>query len=322
VNLQFSLTYLARTHLLTGELAAAARLIDEDYLIAEATGNPMFEYAALMLAAWRGDEARAEQLAGATARQGEGDLGVPATFVACARAVLSNGLGQHDAARAAVRPMFLALQSNPAAYVLYSPLIVPELAEAAYRMGDVNLVGEILDWLAERTRVTPTDWALGIEARIRAFLSEEAEADQFYRESAERLRRTRLRAELARSQLLHGEWLRGQQRHAEARDQLRAAHEALAGMGMRGFAERARRELAAAGEIIRERPARNADGAPVPGNALTPQEAQVARLAREGLSNPEIAARLFISARTVSYHLSKVFAKLGISSRRQLHQVL
>ena len=173
------------------------------------------------------------------------------------------------------------------------------------------LVRAALDWLAERTAVTPGDWSLGIQARVRAFLSEGEAAERLYRESIDRLGRTRLRAELARSHLLYGEWLRRERRRADAREQLRTAYEMLDAMGIGAFAERARRELTATGETARKRTV-EASG------ELTAQEAQVARLARDGLSNPEIGARLFISARTVQYHLGKVFAKLDIGSRSQL----
>jgi DNA-binding CsgD family transcriptional regulator len=179
----------------------------------------------------------------------------------------------------------------------------------------------VLDWLSERTRVTPTEWALGIEARIRALLSDGEAADGFYRESVERLGRTRIRAELARSRLLYGEWLRRQGRRMDAREQLRTAHQMLEEMGMAAFAERARRELRATGETARKRTA-PATRTAAASAALTAQEAQVARLARDGLSNPEIGARLFISPRTAQYHLSSVFTKLGISSRSQLDRVL
>jgi DNA-binding CsgD family transcriptional regulator len=185
----------------------------------------------------------------------------------------------------------------------------------------VTLVEAVRDWLSERTLVTPTEWVLGIEARICALLGDGPAADGFYRESIERLGRTGVRSQLARSHLLYGEWLRGERRRAEAREQLRAAHRMLEEMGMQGFAERARRELRAAGDPACRRtfPAARTAGA---GAALTAQEAQVARLARDGLSNPEIGARLFISPRTAQYHLSNVFTKLGISSRSQLDRVL
>jgi DNA-binding CsgD family transcriptional regulator len=192
---------------------------------------------------------------------------------------------------------------------------VPELAEAAARTGDVALVEAALEWLSERTRVTPTEWVLGIEARARALLCDGDAAESCYRESIERLGRTRVRAHLARAHLLYGEWLRRKRRRGEAREQLRTAYEMLDAMGIGAFAERAWRELQATGETARKRTVEHAV-------ELTAQETQVARLARDGLSNPEIGARLFISTRTVQYHLGKVFTKLGISSRSQLYRAL
>jgi DNA-binding CsgD family transcriptional regulator len=310
VLLQFGLNFLAVPHLLAGELATAARLIEEDRLIAEATGNPPVAYTAMALAAWRGQEAPAAELIKATVHEaiarGQGRLVSLADY---ASAVLGNGLGRHDAARDAA---WRAFQRDP---VGYGPFIVPELAEAASRTGDVKLVRAALDWLAERTAVTPGDWVQGIQARIRAFLSEGEAAERLYRESIDRLGRTRLRAELARSHLLYGEWLRRERRRADAREQLRTAYGMLDAMGVGAFAERARRELAATGETARKR-------IPETSGQLTAQEAQIARLARDGLSNPEIGARLFISARTVQYHLAKVFTKLGIGSRSQLDRAL
>ena len=200
-------------------------------------------------------------------------------------------------------------------------MVVAELAEAAARTGDTDLVRATLDWLSERTRVSRTEWVLGIEARVQALLGDGPAADEFYRESVERLGRTRIRAELARSRLLYGEWLRRQGRRGAAREQLRAAHQMLDEMGMTAFAERARRELRATGETARKRTA-PADRGAAGSAALTTQEALVARLARDGLSNPEIGARLFISPGTAKYHLSNVFTKLGISSRNQLDRVL
>jgi DNA-binding NarL/FixJ family response regulator len=192
---------------------------------------------------------------------------------------------------------------------------VPELAEAASRTGDTALVEAALEWLSERARVTPTDWALGIEARVRALLSGGEVAERLYRESIARLGRTRVRAQLARGHLLYGEWLRRERRRTDARAQLRIAHDMLDTMGMGAFAERARRELLATGETARKRTVETTQ-------QLTGQEALVARLARDGLSNPEIGARLFISPRTVKYHLRKVFLKLDITSRNQLDHVL
>ena len=177
------------------------------------------------------------------------------------------------------------------------------------------LLRAALEWLSERTRVTPTDWALGIEARIRALLSGGDDADRLYRESIERLGRTRVRVELARGHLLYGEWLRRERRRVDAREQLRTAHEMLTTMGVEAFAERARRELQATGESVRKRTVETRD-------ELTAQERQIARLARDGLSNPEIGTRLFISPRTVKYHLRKVFIKLDITSRNELDRVL
>jgi DNA-binding CsgD family transcriptional regulator len=310
VHLQFALNYLARTHILAGELATAAQLIEEDRLIAEATGNPPVAHNAMMLAAWRGRERGAPELIGATGPEATArGLGRLVSFAAYARSVLYNGLGRYDAARDAARRAF---ERN---HLGYGPLVVPELAEAAARTGDIKLVTAMLEWLSERTRVMPTDWALGIEARTRALVSEGEAAESCYRVSIEQLGRTRVRAQLARGHLLYGEWLRRERRRSEAREQLRTAHEMLDAMGMEGFAERARRELLATGETARKRTVQ----ATV---ELTAQEAQVARLARDGLSNPQIGARLFISTRTVQYHLGKVFAKLGISSRAQLEQVL
>lgn len=326
VHLQFALTYQASTCLLAGDLAEAARLIEEDELIAEATGNPPFEYSPMMLAAWRGDEKPASELveltvAEATA-QGQQDprLSAAATFAAYANAILHNGLCQHDAACAVVRNLLL---SDPSAYVLYAPLIMPELGEAAYRSGDLGLVRDVHAWLSERASVSGTDWAQGMAARVCAFLGEGEKAEREYRESVARLSLTPLRAERARSQLLYGEWLRRERRPGEAREHLRDAYDFLARAGMRAFADRARRELAAVGETLPgddDRAGRRRIGRA--DAELTPQEAQVARLARDGLSNPEIAARLFISPRTVQYHLRKVFTKLGIRSRTQLHRVL
>ncbi len=264
----------------------------------------------MILAAWRGREAQAAELIEATARDARArGLGRLVDLAAYASAVLYNGLGRYDAALDAARRVFERDQ------VGCGPFVVAELAEAASRTGDLALVRAARAWLSERTRVTPTDWALGIEARVRALLSDGQVADRLYRESISHLGRTSVRAELARSHLLYGEWLRRERRRGDAREQLRTAHHMLDEMGIEAFAERARRELAATGETTRKRTVQAS-------TQLTAQEAQIARLARDGLSNPEIGARLFISARTVEYHLSKVFAKLTITSRSQLHRVL
>jgi DNA-binding CsgD family transcriptional regulator len=226
-----------------------------------------------------------------------------------ASSVLNNGLGRHDAARDAA---WRGFERDPMGY---GSFLVSELAEAASRTGDPALVTAALEWLSVRTRVTPSEWALGIEARVRALLSTGEIADDLYRESIERLGRTRLRVELARAHLLYGEWLRREHRRVDARAQLRTAHELFASMGAEAFADRARRELLATGETVRKRAVETR-------GELTAQETQIARLARDGLSNPEIGIRLFISPRTVQYHLRKVFLKLEISSRTQLDGVL
>src|SRR5580698_736754 len=310
MHLAFALNYLARTHILAGELTTAARLVEEDHVIAEAAGNPPVADTAMMLAAWRGQEREATELIEAMSREATaGGTGRLISLAAYASSVLHNGLGHNDAAYDAARRAF---EGEPMGYGSH---IVPELAEAAARAGDTKLLTAVLDWSSERTRVTPTDWMLGIEARIRALLSEGEAAEGWHRESIERLSRTRVRAQLARGHLLYGEWLRRERRRGEAREQLRVAHEMLDAMGIAAFAERAGRELLATGETARKRSVETAV-------ELTAQESQVARLARDGMSNPQIAARLFISSRTVQYHLGKVFTKLDITSRSQLVQAL
>jgi DNA-binding CsgD family transcriptional regulator len=192
---------------------------------------------------------------------------------------------------------------------------LPELVEAAVRRGETELARDALERLAESTQPSGTDFGLGIEARSRALLRDGAAADGLYREAIDRLGRTRLRPELARAHLLYGEWLRRENRRVDPREQLRIAHDLFAAIGMEAFAERARIELLATGETARKRTLETSD-------VLTAQEAVIARLARDGLPNPEIGTRLFISARTVQYHLGKVFTKLNISSRAQLDRVL
>ena len=295
-----------------GELTAAASLIQELQPAIEVTGVNVVPYAALGLAALAGREAEAAALIEAITRnvtlRGEG-LGL--TAVEWAAAVLNNGVGNYPKAVAAVQ--------NASEYMwelLVPPWAVVELIEAAVRSGRVDMAADALGRLVEVTSASGTDWARGVEARSRALLSEGDAAERLYRESIERLAGTRLRAELARAHLLYGEWLRRQRRRIDARAQLRIAHGMLEAMGMEAFAERARRELQATGETARKRTV------VLPDQKLTAQEAQIARMARDGLSNPDIAARLFISARTVEYHLGKVFTKLGVSSRSQLDRVL
>jgi len=310
VHLQYALNFLAMAHLFAGDLTTAAWLVDEDRLIAEVTGNPPVGYASMALAAWQGQEGQASELIEASSRAATArGLGRMVSFADYASSVLYNGLGRHDIARDAAWRAFERDELG------YGPYVVPELAEAASRTGDVELVRAALHWLSERTRLAPTGWALGIEARVRALLSQGDAAERHYLESIDRLGRTRVRVQLARAHLLYGEWLRRERRRLDARAQLRTAYAMLDAMGIEGFAERARRELQATGATARKRTV-------VTSGELTAQEAVIARLAREGLSNPEIGSRLFISARTVQSHLGKVFAKLAISSRGQLDQVL
>jgi DNA-binding CsgD family transcriptional regulator len=190
-----------------------------------------------------------------------------------------------------------------------------ELVEAAARSGEIGLAQSAVDRLAERNDLSANDWGRGLEARSRALLAQGGTAEALYREAIERLARTRLRPELARAHLLYGEWLRRENRRVDARAQLHTAHEMLAGIGMAFFAERAGNELLATGERVRSRTPETRDD-------LTPQERQIAMLARDGLSNPEIGGRMFLSPRTVEWHLRKVFTKLGISSRRELINAL
>jgi DNA-binding CsgD family transcriptional regulator len=311
-----ALTYRASMHVLAGEFDAASALIEEAYAIAEATGNVPLRYTSLLLAAWRGREGPALDaieagIGDAKARGLERAIG----FAHCVTALLYNGLGRYQEA--------LAAAQRARAYVAAEGLddlgplgwALAELVEAGARGDGREVASDALRQLAERTSACGTDWALGIEARSRALLSEGEVAERWYREAIERLARTRIRADLARAHLLYGEWLRREGRRVDAREQLRRAHDAFTSMGAEGFAERARRELLATGEKLRKRVDETRD-------QLTPQEEQIAHLAREGLTNPEIGAQLFISPRTVEWHLRKVFSKLGITSRRGLLEAL
>ena len=310
VQLQVNLHYLAHANLPAGELLTAAAQVDESRSITDATRNQPVAYTELALAAFRGREAEASELISNTMRtamaNGQGRI---VSFATYASAVLYNGIGRHDAARdAAVRVFERDVLG-------YTALVVGELAEAASRTGDAELTHAALAWIRERTAAAPTDWSTGIEARILALASTGDDADSHYRESIASLGRTRLRAELARAHLLYGEWLRRRRRRVDAREQLTTAHEMLTAMGMEGFAARAGRELLATGATARKRRI-------APREELTAQESQIAWLAADGLSNPEIGLRLFLSPRTVEWHLRKVFSKLDISSRVQLGDAL
>jgi DNA-binding CsgD family transcriptional regulator len=220
-------------------------------------------------------------------------------------AVLYNGLSRYADAASAAK----AATANPLQW--WSMWALPELVEAAARSGDTDVAGDALQRLAQTTHHCGTDVPLGIEARCQALVSQGATADGLYRESIERLGRTPLRPELARAHLLYGEWLRREDRRVDARAPLRSAHAMFVTMGMEAFAERARTELLATGEQVRKHTVETRA-------VLTAHERQIAQLASEGLSNPEIAARLFLSSRTIEWHLRNVFTKLGIRSRREL----
>jgi DNA-binding CsgD family transcriptional regulator len=291
-----------------GNGSPSSPLIEEVEAINDATGYAPALFTPLLLAAWRGQEALALELISATIEQAAADDMKRATALTdYAKAVLYNGLGRYqDAAIAAQR----ACTREDLGFFSRARL---ELIEAGTR-GDARAVAtEALRDLEERTRAG-TDWALGVWARSAALLSDRNAAETLYREAIERFVRGRVAVHLARAQLVYGEWLRRENRRLEAREQLRAAHETFNSTGAEAFAERARHELLATGETARRRTDETRD-------ILTPQEAQIARLARDGLSNPEIGAQLFISSRTVQYHLRKVFRKLDISSRNQLGRI-
>ncbi len=305
-----ALTYRASLHVHAGAFDAASSLIEEADSITQATQMAPLKYAAFTLAAWRGHEADGLAMieAGrieATAR-GEG-MGLSVSD--WITALLFNGLSRYQDAHPA------AERASAHDVLAISGWALVELIEAGVRSGTTDATSTALDRLSERATASGTDWALGVLARSRALLSEGDEADALYREAIERLERTRIRVELARARLLYGEWLRREQRRVDAREQLRTAHEMFSTMGADGFAERARVELLATGETVRKRTVETRD-------ELTAQEAQIAGLARDGRTNPEIGAQLYISPRTVEWHLRNVFTKLGIRSRRELHDAL
>ena len=289
-----------------GDFATAAALIAETDAVCAATGSRSAPFAAMLLASLRGDQAEVTPLIEATiAEATAGGQGIAVTYAHWAAAILYNGLGRYADALAAGQ----ASQDTPALFMAMWAL--PELIEAAMRTGHDQLATDALARLTETTQAGQTDFGLGIEVRSRALVSNGEAAEACYREAIDRLGRTQLRPELARAHLLYGEWLRREGRRADARLQLRTAHEMLTVMGAEAFAERARRELMATGETVRRR-------TPETLNELTAQEASIARLACDGRTNPEIGAQLFLSARTVEWHLRKVFTKLGVSSRRDL----
>jgi DNA-binding CsgD family transcriptional regulator len=294
----------------SGDIEAASELGVEEEVVKEVTGTRRASYGDLFLAAYQGLPERAAPLIAGTAREalarGEG-LGLQITDRAAA--ILHTGLGHYSEALPAAQR---AAEGN---YGPFTAQALPDLVEAAARTGDGETAADALRRLQVAVAVDDSDWAAGLEARSRAVLAEGTAAEGSYLDAVERLGRTPLRPELARTQLLYGEWLRREGRRVDARRQLHAAFELFAAMGFEAFAERTRRELLATGEKIRKREVDTL-------NDLTPQEEHIARLARAGRTNPEIGAELFISARTVEWHLRKVFAKLGITSRRGLREAL
>jgi DNA-binding CsgD family transcriptional regulator len=309
--LPVALTDRVLVELFCGRIGEAMSLAAESDAVVEATGSHLALRTSIVLANWRGRDAEAVARIEAhrqdVLRRGEG-LWLSAND--WGSAIRYNGLGRYEDALAA------AERAADAARGLGPPiLLLAELIEAAARSGQAERATGPLAQLAEIARTADTDWALGTHARAAALLAEGATAERLYREAIERLSQLRTRATLARAHLLYGEWLRREHRRVDAREQLRVAHTMLSDMGMEAFAERARGELLATGETVRKRTVETLDD-------LTPQEAQVVRLAADGQTNPEIGAQLFLSPRTVEWHLTKAFGKLGISSRKELPSAL
>jgi DNA-binding CsgD family transcriptional regulator/tetratricopeptide (TPR) repeat protein len=300
---------LAKT--LVGDFEGAALAIAESDRVAAAIGTPLPPFASLILLAWQGREREASALIEATIKQfTAGRLGNAVLAAELGAAVLYNGLGRY--AEAASAAAHVTANAGPVALYNWG---LPELVEAAVRSGDPDLAREALARLVETTQPAGTDYALGMEARSRALVSEGGATELLYREAIDRLTRTDVRPELARAHLLYGEWLRREGRRVDARDQLRTAHDMFVAIGMEAFGERARNELLATGERVRKRSVETQD-------QLTPQEMQIARLASDGRTNPEIGAQLFLSRRTVEWHLRKVFDKLEVRSRSELPEAI
>ncbi|TDY09058.1 LuxR family transcriptional regulator [Mycolicibacterium litorale] len=305
-----ALIYRAGVHLLAGEFTSAQRLLEEASSITSATGHSApVRYHALLLAAWRGMGAEAagviEAAADSAVARGEGRLLGVTKY---ASAVLYNGLSRYEEALAAAREGCEYEDLGVYGWCLY------EVVEAAARLGERTVAADALRHLEERAGASGTDWGLGAMASARALLADDTHAESLFEEAVDRLNRTRIVVHQARTHLAYGEWLRRTNRRGDARRHLGVAHDMFTRMGAQGFAERARRELTATGEKVRRQPLTS-------GDELTAQEAQIARLAADGLTNQEIGAQLFISTHTVEWHLRKVFVKLGVTSRRQLRTV-
>jgi DNA-binding CsgD family transcriptional regulator len=296
---------------LGGQFGAARLLVAEADNVTEATGARVAPYGGLVLAGMEGREDRASPLIDTTIEEfTAGGQGTAVQYARWSRAVMRTGQGRYREAMAAAQE---ATDDTPELFV--SVWAAVELVEAACRCDDPESARDALDRVLAATAVAPTDWGLGIAARCQAQLADDGDADGLYRLAIERLGRTSLRPELARAHLLYGEWLRRENRRVDSRVQLSQAHELFTAIGMEAFAERARGELLATGGKVRRRAVDTRD-------ELTAQEWHIARLARDGLSNPEIGARLFLSPRTVEWHLGKVFSKLGIRTRRELATAL
>jgi DNA-binding CsgD family transcriptional regulator len=309
--LAVSINVLGQAVALGGDFGRVAVLVAEADDVTQATGTQVGPYGALVLSGLRGREAEASRLIDATVEEAtSGGQGTAVQYAHWANSILLNGLGRYREALSAAKK---ASDDTPELFV--SVWAASELLESAIRSDERELAGSALERIVAATAVADNDWALGIRARAQALLSEREDAETLYREAIERLGGTRLRPDLGRAHLLYGEWLRRENRRVDAREQLRAAHDLFAAIGMEAFANRARGELLATGEKVRKRTVETRD-------ELTPQERQIAGLARDGLSNPEIGARLFLSPRTVEWHLRKVFAKLEIRSRRELAKAL
>jgi DNA-binding CsgD family transcriptional regulator len=308
LHLPPALSMAATASMLTGDLAAATASVEQLDAVCAVTATMRAAHGWLALTAWQGQAGR--HAAEAATDQAHGDRATVLGTSAYTTALLCNGLGRY--AEAADAASAVLERADDLGYTLWA---LPELAEAAARSGRPDLARQAVTTLERTTRLSGTDWALGIQARSRALISAGEQAEELYAEAVTRLGRTRVVPHLARAHLLYGEWLRRAKRKTDARAQLRSARELFTAMGADGFTQRTERELAASGERIRRRDVR-------PVTELTAQEAQIARLVADGRSNPEIATELFISPRTVEYHLRKIFGKLDITGRGQLASAL
>ena len=309
-QLPIALVALALSNAWRGDFATAAAQIAETDAVCEITGSHIAPYTAMFLAALRGDPDEVGPRIEASLAEAEGGgQGAAITYANWVSAILANGHGEYAEAFTAAR------RATDDHHLYVSMWALPELVEAAMRVGEVGVAAQALESLAETTRSGGTDFGRGLEARSRALVSGRDAAEESYREAIDRLDRAGIRTELARAHLVYGEWLRREARPVEARARLRTAHDMVDGLGMRAFAERARAELLATGETVRQRTDETV-------TALTEREALISRLAVDGSTNAEIGAQLFLSARTVEWHLRNVYNKLGISSRRELRRAL